>query len=174
MNVKFTINGVEIEQVSEFKCLGRYIQEADNDIVAVWANIQKARKRWGQFSRILTREGANIKHMKTFYITIVQSVLLYGSESWTLTENQWSLIAAFHNQCARSITRRWARQNEDGTWHWPSISETLRIAGLDPIHQYVTKRRATIFPFIEDRAVYEKCLNTTWNPSTAHKVVWWE
>ncbi len=62
----FYINGREIENVPEFKYLGRWLAKSDNDLKAVRANIQKARARWSGFSRVLTRKGANRKVMSVF------------------------------------------------------------------------------------------------------------
>ena len=35
--------------------------------------------------------------MANFYKVIVQTVLLYGSESWVLTQKMWKAIERFHN-----------------------------------------------------------------------------
>ena len=173
-NVKFHINGSEVENVTEFKYLGRWLSQDDNDLKAVRANIQKARQRWGTFSRVLTREGADTKMVAQFYLTIVQSVLLYGAETWCLTQRQMSLLSSFHNRCARSLTKRWIRRKEDGTWDCPGMAETFRVSGLVPIQQYISKRKAALLPHARSRAIYRKCLRTSRSPSAAHKVVWWE
>jgi hypothetical protein len=170
----FYINGREIENVPEFKYLGRWLAKSDNDLKAVQANIQKARARWSGFSRVLTRKGANRKVMSVFYRTIIQSVLLFGSETWTLTQRQMQLIASFHNQCARSITRRWNRQDEDGEWHCPDMKETMRLAFLLPIQDYISSRKRNYKPYAANRAIYRKCRRAARNPSTSHKVVWWD
>jgi hypothetical protein len=172
-NVRFNINGNDVENVSEFKYLGRWLSQDDNDMTAVRANIKKARERWGTFSRVLTREGANVKMVAKFYLTVVQSVLLYGSESWCLTKRQMSLLSAFHNRCARSISKRWIKREDDGTWTCPGMAETFRVSGLDPIEKYIQKRKAALMPHARSRAIFRKCLRTNRNPRAAHKVVWW-
>ena len=55
VKVKFTISGQPIETVSEFKYLGRVLSNDDDDWPAVKANIRKAKARWGQVARILSR-----------------------------------------------------------------------------------------------------------------------
>ena len=127
----FYINGREIENVPEFKYLGRWLAKSDNDLKAVRANIQKARARWSGFSRVLTRKGANRKVMSVFYRTIIQSVLLFGSETWTL-------------------------------------------AFLLPIEDYISSRKRNYKPYATNRAIYRKCRRAVRNPSTSHKVVWWD
>ena len=44
----------------------------------------------------MKREGANAKTMAKFYLAVVQAVLLYGSESWTIKKRDWRrLFKAF-------------------------------------------------------------------------------
>ena len=53
---KFTVSGIPIERVKEFKYLGRILEEDDNDWPALQANLTKARAKWGRIGRILSRE----------------------------------------------------------------------------------------------------------------------
>ena len=69
------------------------------------ANIKKARGRWRQVAQILAREGATTGTMAYFYKAIVQAVLLYGSESWVLTQKMWKAVKSFHCLlCWSSVT----------------------------------------------------------------------
>ena len=43
---QFTVEGTPIENVREFKYLGRWLHEEDDDLPAVQANIKKASARW--------------------------------------------------------------------------------------------------------------------------------
>ena len=79
---EFYVDGTAIENVSEFKYLGRMISSNDRDELAVTARIKTARSKWMQLHRILSADGANCKTMTKFYLAIVQAVLLYGSETW--------------------------------------------------------------------------------------------
>ena len=45
-DVQFTLLGREIEMVSSFKYLGRWLSDDDDDLIAVCGNIKKARARW--------------------------------------------------------------------------------------------------------------------------------
>ena len=86
--------------MSEFKFLGRVLADDDDDWPAVRANIRKARQRWGQVAQILSRQGATTSTMAYFYKAVVQAVLLYGSESWVLTQKMWKAVEGFHSSCA--------------------------------------------------------------------------
>ena len=170
----FTINGKEIEWVDHFKYLGRWISKNDSDHKAISENIEKARKRWSTFSRVLIREKATFKTMGIFYKTIILTVLLYGAETWTLSQKQLNLLKSFHNQCARAITSRKASQDEEGNWNWPSITETLEMVGLKTVEEYIQARKQHYNEYAKERTIYQKCMGVRKNPSKAHKVVWWE
>jgi hypothetical protein len=100
----FTANGEPIETVKDFKYLGRILSDNDSDEACVERNLKRAKGKWGMVCRILSSEDASPKVTGTFYKTIVQSVLLYGSESWVLTKPMIRKLTSFHRRCARYIT----------------------------------------------------------------------
>ena len=172
-HVRFIVDGRELENVPSFRYLGRMLCNDDNDWLAVSTNIKKARARWGMVSRILARDGSNTKMMGLFYKTIVQSVLLYGSETWVLTRKMLTALESFHHHCARAITRRFIHQNADGTWTHPNTSETLQAASLFPITEYIRRRRETILPYANSRWIYRQCQQSNPLASNANQLVWW-
>ena len=101
MTKRFTAYGEELEQVSTFRYLGRPLSATDNDWPALYWNLRKARKRWAQVSRVLTREGAAPKVMGMFYKAVVMSVLLYGVETWVVSSPMLQALRGFHNRVAR-------------------------------------------------------------------------
>jgi len=52
---EFTAGNVVIDTVPAFRYLGRRMTADDSDAMAVSQNILKARMRWGQLCRVLTR-----------------------------------------------------------------------------------------------------------------------
>jgi Reverse transcriptase (RNA-dependent DNA polymerase) len=105
-----TINGTELEHVQQFKYLGRPISTTSNDQVAINYNLQKAKKQWGRIANILRREGAEPKTMGNFYRSVIQSVLLYSSQTWQTNALQLDSIVAFHHKVARFITNKHIRK----------------------------------------------------------------
>jgi len=83
---EFTAGGTNLENVMDFKYLGRWMSADDSNTTAVVQNLKKARQRWGQLCRLLTRKHANRRVMGLFYKAMVQAVLLYGAETWNLTQ----------------------------------------------------------------------------------------
>jgi hypothetical protein len=94
--VVFMINGRPIKCVKEFKYLGRILDNKDDDRPAIIRNLKRAWWKWGSIGRILSKEKANPKATATFYKAIVQSVLLYGSESWLLNRRMLLSLESFH------------------------------------------------------------------------------
>ena len=65
--------------------MGRILDENDDDSRCIIAQLSKARSRWWRMAKTLKREGADPFQMGRFYIAVVQAVLLYGAELWTIS-----------------------------------------------------------------------------------------
>ena len=85
-DIVFYINGIALDNVTEFKYLGRIISADDRDDAAVSYNIKKAMKAWYGMQRILSADGADPRTMTHFYLAVVQAKLLFGSETWVLSQ----------------------------------------------------------------------------------------
>ena len=144
-STSFNIRGEEIELVSSFEYLGRQLTETDDDVTAIHTNIAKARTQWGKVVRILARQTSNRKTMGKFFETVVESVLLYGSETWVLSNQMMALLDSFHHRCARFIPQEHIQQLEDGSWITPSNESILKKAGLKPIKTYIQKRKEKLY-----------------------------
>ena len=169
----FTIGSTPIETVQEFKYLGRILDDRDQDLPAVTYNLQRARKRWGMIGRILKKKGANPKAMASFYKAIVQSILLYGSESWVLTKSMLDSLNNFHHRCARFITGRHIRVDVNGYWTYPSTGVTLSQAGLFTMEEYIKRRKSTIMRYVKDRPIYTQCTASSPIAYNPRQLVWW-
>ena len=99
----------------------------DDDWLVVVGNHGKTRKIWGRLSRILIREGADLKVSGNFYKAVAQAVLLFGAETCVLTPKMERALYSFQNRVARSITGKqpW-RQQTDGRFEYPPLVEALR------------------------------------------------
>jgi len=171
--VVFTVNGSPIKTVREFKYLGRILEDCDNDLPAVERNLMRARQKWGRIARILKKESADPRVMATFYKAIVQSVLLYGSESWVITGSIMMKLRSFHRRCARFITGQHIRENADGTWTCPNSEENLEKAGMWTVEEYIGRRRATVMSYAGERSIYRRCLSSQPLASNVNQLVWW-
>ena len=77
------LDGTKLKEVNDFKYLGSWVDSTEEDIRIrkglVWAAANKMKKKWK--SNILM----NLK--ECLFVATVESVLLYGSEAWTLTKS---------------------------------------------------------------------------------------
>ena len=142
----FYVEGEPIAQVESFTYLRRVITSTDDDLQACLRNLAKAKAKWGPLSRILIKDGASCAYKSRIYLVVVSTVLLYGAETWVLTDRIRRVLQAFHHSCARSITRTFIRRigigrEGDDQWVYPSTSEVLNKARLLPIEEYITKRQ---------------------------------
>ena len=173
-NMVFTVGGGAIENVTEFKYLGRVVKKNDDDWPTVNRNIRRAQSAWGSLRRILSREGAEPRAMATIYKAVVQAVLLYGSETWVLSLAMEKKLNSFHHCCARYITGQHIRQNPDESWTCPSSKDVLAQAGLWTIKEYVRRRRNTVTKDIGARFIYRQCETSLPLASNPNQLVWWK
>ena len=81
---QFAAKGCLLERVESYKYLGRILSMDNNDIIAVHSQLAKARRDWARVSKVLRAQNAASRVCSHFYKAVVQGVLLFGSESWTL------------------------------------------------------------------------------------------
>ena len=78
-----SLNGDEVKHVNDFKYLGSYISSTENDVNIrlgkLWAALNKMNKIW--------RSNLPDQLKRYFFRATVESVLVYGAVSWTLTSS---------------------------------------------------------------------------------------
>ena len=83
-----------------------------------------------------------------------QTVLLYGSESWTIGPKMLEVLTGFHHKIARQIAKKTASRQPDGTWVYPPIAEALEIAGLFPMEEYIRRRQSRMVQYVATRPIF--------------------
>jgi hypothetical protein len=96
----FYVKGEVLEKVESFRYLGRILGQDDDNIRAVRSQIKKARGIWAQVGQVLQADNTPPKVSAKFYKAVVQSVLLYGSETWNLTKTPLARLEGFHIRAA--------------------------------------------------------------------------
>ena len=143
----------------------------DDDFRAVVDNLGKARKSLGRLSRILIREGADLKVSVNFYEAVAQAVLLFGAETWFLTQSMERALDSSQSRVMKRIARKQLRRRTDGIWDYPPLTEALRGAGLKGIRKLVTSRQNMVAQYITTRPIIDLCERATWR--TGARVSWW-
>jgi hypothetical protein len=93
---------------------------------------------------------------QAFYKAVVQSVLLYGSETWVITPTILQVLQSFHHWIASQITGMRPRFcPRTDTCSKPPIAEALEAAGMNTVEWYTTKRRVTFAKLVTGRLVYD-------------------
>ena len=73
-----TVYGIPLSPVTSFKYLGILLLAADDEWPAVVHNLQREWKKWERLSRVLIREGSDSRALGRIYVTMVQTVMMYG------------------------------------------------------------------------------------------------
>ena len=145
LEVGFTAYGEDLERVEEFKYLGRLLTMDDTDTQAIRSNLTKARKAWKMISRLLRSENMKPRVCGMFFKAVVQAVLLYGSETWVLTESVLRCLEGFYYRAACRMARknRPQKNEQTGEWTYPDKKELFKEVGLYTLTEYIEKRRKT-------------------------------
>ena len=101
--------------------------------------VEAAGKAFGALRRCLFASSSVSPAAKAAaYEGVVLAILLYGSESWCLTEVLLQQLRAFHGRCLRSM----CRVTRAHTWRLRITSDELMCRlGLDAADFYVARRQ---------------------------------
>lgn len=100
-------------------------------------------------------------------------MLLYGSETWTLTATKLREVRGFHHRATRNITGIHIRVDDNGNWIIPRSKYVLKEAGLLEIDEYIQRRRGYLARFTQERAILQRCETTPPHYGNPKQVVWW-
>ena len=103
---QFMVHGDVLERVRAFRYLSRLLSQDDNNIQAVRSQLCKARGTWARVGQVLRKENAPPRVSAKFYKAIVQSVLLYGSETWVLSTASLARLEGFHLCAAYRMAKK--------------------------------------------------------------------
>lgn len=94
------------------------MNDKNNDWYPIKYNMEKARKIWVAVKIILIRDKSTMRTMGYYYKVVIQSILLYGSESWVYMECMLRKLRNVHNKIARYLTRTHIRPDPDEEVEW--------------------------------------------------------
>jgi hypothetical protein len=84
-----------------------------------------------------------------FYKAVVQTILLFGAESWVVSKHIFSALEGFHRQIARRITGQApVYLRREGQWSYPPIGNALEEEGMFTIVEYISRRRNRLVDFM--------------------------
>ena len=118
--------------VSSFSYLGTIITSDCKDCEDVLNRIKKAGNMFGALKKCLFGNKRICFTVKgKVYESLILSILLYGSESWCLTEDLLRLLKSFHNRCVRSMCRVSMSDVFDKRITTKTLLDRLELKSLD-------------------------------------------
>ena len=172
---QFTVHGEVLERVEVFRYLGRLLFQDDDDVQAVRNQLSKARSTWARIGQVLRRENAPPRVSAKFYKAIVQSVLLYGSETWVLSPAVMARLEGFHIRAAYRMAKRHVpRRGTNHQWVYPSSEAVLEECGMHTIQHYIDVRRETIAKYVVGRSIFAECQGADRRRGSVPRRWWWE
>jgi hypothetical protein len=136
-----------LPKVDKFLYLGRILEATNDDTLAVKVATAKAKSKWAEVRRVLSREPVKTKTFVRFYKAIILNVLLYGSETWKVTRQTLDSLESFHKKCVRTISGQQIRREVvDGGVHWirPPIGPLYSKTKLKPLTHYIETRKMNL------------------------------
>ena len=115
--------------MDSFNYLGRVLHRTDEEWPAVRWNIGRARQVWGSLGKLLSREGADPIVSANFYQALVQVVLLFGAETWVLTEMMLQKMEGVHVSFLRKVTGMSVSKLGVDTWKKEEAERVLQATG---------------------------------------------
>jgi hypothetical protein len=88
----------------------------------------------------------------------VQSVLLYGSETWVLSPAAMARLEGFHIRAAYRMAKEHVpRRGPNLQWVYPSSEAVLEECDMHPIQLYIDVQRETIAKYVVGRSILAEC-----------------
>ncbi|XP_076055272.1 uncharacterized protein LOC143033669 [Oratosquilla oratoria] len=101
---RFTVEGEELKNADVFKYLRSILSSTCELEPEIQNRTRQATVSFGKLrERIYTNRDLTVKTKVKVYVAICLSILLYGSESWTLYSKQVRRLEAFHIRCLQCI-----------------------------------------------------------------------
>ncbi len=99
----FKIGEEAIERVDDFLYLGSMIDENGGTLLDIQQRINKARDTFSRLKNIWSANNINLHLKIKLFNACLKSVLLYGCETWFVTNNTTQKLQVFVNRCLRNI-----------------------------------------------------------------------
>jgi hypothetical protein len=154
-----TAYGEELERVEVFKYLCRLLAYDNNDAQAVRGNLRKVQGIWAQLPRTIRSENASPPACGVFYKSTVQSILLFGNETWNLSPVSLKSLEGFHIQAAWRMAGKRPLKLPDSTWTYPNSAAVLDKVGLKSIAHYIGMQGQHIASYIDDKPIFQSCVD---------------
>ncbi len=109
--------------------------------------------------QVLPGENTAPRIAAKFYKAVVQAVLLYGSETWNLTNLALERLEWFHVCAVYKMARtHQPKRGANVVWVYPKTADVLEECGMNSITVYIQSRCQTIAMYVATRPILKACL----------------
>ena len=119
------------------------------------------------------REGADNRTYGLFYVAMVYTVLLYGSNNWVMYLYIGRTMRGLYHRVVHMLLEKHPRRSTDGTWVYPLLAEETVEAGIQEVEAYVAHHQNTAAQKIASRKILELCLAEERCPEKRVSKRWW-
>lgn len=106
-NTNICLNGQDLQNVDEFEYLGSKVTTDGGARCDIESRIRKARNAFAMLNNIWRSNNIRLRTKILIFNSCVKTVLLYGCETWLVTNFTTNKIQTFMNRCLRTILRIW-------------------------------------------------------------------
>ena len=101
--------------------------------------MKSATAAFGALKNVFTNRHLDLKLKGRIYVALCLSILLYGSEVWSLREDLLSRLRSFHHRCVRTM----CRINITHTIRHHISTSLLARLGIEPLETSVRRNLVT-------------------------------
>ena len=128
----FVVANGWVSFTTEFKYLSSITHSSLRSDADVNYKITKATAAFGALKQcFFSKMDSSHKDKGTVYVALCLTVLLYGSECWSLTGKLFSRLRAFHAKCVRAMCRVTMQHTRKHRISTASLLKRLEIKHLD-------------------------------------------
>ena len=88
---------------------------------------------------------------------MIQTILIFGAETWVVTPGMGKAPGGFQTQVSRRLTGNLPRRKTDGTWRYNSAAAAREAAGFLTIEEYVRRLQNTVAYYIATKSLLDLC-----------------
>jgi hypothetical protein len=122
---------------------------------------------------MIRSENASPRACNVFYKATVQSILLFGSETWNLLPVSLKSLEGFHIRAAWCMAGKGPMKLSEGTWSHPNSAAVLEKVRLKTIAHSIGVQRQHIASYIVDKPIFQSCVDGVRRRGSSVCQFWW-
>ena len=80
---------------------------------------------------------------------------MFRLETWVVTPHIRYMLGGFHHRVARRLLGYFQGRQEDEAWEYPPLGDVMRLAWLEEIETYVSRRQNTVAQYIDTHPIWD-------------------